>query len=1164
MPPIELRSVESFSAWLDDTVINAVPFGLSARLRPLLTPSGAAPARSVILVRPHAGHVLLSLRVRGNGEALLGTTVCDDGHSALHRGAPAASPVDLPGWQRKPLQQSTGTEADLHAFLLHPPTSACRASPISSDAQCFPFVLQTLLQLTRCDGGDASVLSSFPGAGLNSAAVDGVGRKLSVFAALLRHCAQWWVSSVDANHGAWLAMERQAHALYGRPSRPTLFFDSSAVMVPGAVEYGSSDCNAQRCFLRVLRRLSQRGGWCLHRRTPSRSAECHSERIDWLDYVVQRAIQCSLHPSGDYSSLVQCASSAGAVASASLSLREPDVWNDEVLSEPVVAVEKLWAVLWHVLATEVDEEVLVILHRLAREFVCGPSAANKKGKEGECTSGILQVSSVPLATVRFTLRRLARDPANAFACCSFPFAGPIAGGGGGAASAPGQQRTPVTGPLSLSRLLPPEILLLPFAAEHSSSSTLSPRFFLRGIQTPSAGCGAAGRRALRVLLLRVDAEGSWLPPAEELASRRTFHASYQQQAARDRRDGALQTSSTDDGSSEEEPDSLALQGMQGTAARVVTCPVAQSHASGCGPSSSVDGLMDCSPAEDRMISLLTAHVMHKAPFAQIMTSASARDELIWSATVRLYVYALIHNVRVILTPEKLPALTLRFGYRHLHQLHRTLCDLRQAWVSQGGVSTSAVSVHDSNDVIDATAVALLSAMCAREPPVAIYATDQLDLHSFAHLQKKVGDSALGDGGRRVKPSHMLLPVVLCRDVLRHPSPSPAAQVAAATTVVGEPSLDIETFTRLPHGVFVATYCCVLDEEIVCRTWAQCPSTRDADALMESCAGAESLFVADQRHLCLIAVEPSPPASMRVSERGTRATSERCSWKGCAATPSPSGQDWPSILLVAPTHVHAAHYGGLLRKAALALLDALPNEPPHNQAEKEGIPQISSPTQCSEDLRGVVCGGGAFYVALARHLRLLLHQLQQRPSLDGSVDIDVSARDHRWVCYLLYLLAEACGAVATQHAEPVIENGGASVAVSDTRTRGPRARRRLWLEVLREAVERRSTDAPQRCTELPALHVHHTEGVNVLAPPDAMPQQHLPADNSSPQSEKEEALPLYTVAMDLFAPQKPLTRQDAACEAKQSSELPLLEPLIANVRAIREAMWLLLLTLSSTV
>ncbi|KPA84961.1 hypothetical protein ABB37_01400 [Leptomonas pyrrhocoris] len=1118
MPPIELHSLESFSGWLHDNFVDAVPFGLSLRLRPLSTSSSAAPSRSTVLVRPHVGHVLLSLLARDSPELLT------DG--AKDSGAASSCFEDA----------TPGREA-----LSGHATSVNTNSPLfNSGPHFYPLLMQILLQLTRSDDEGRPVSSSTssfsPTSELGAAAaVDGVGRKLNLFAVLLRHCAQWWMPKDEADRSS--SASSRLHHLRGTAPRPFLFFESSAVAVPSPVECTSQLPNAQRLLLRVLRRLSQCGGWHLRLAPPKSGATNEGE--DWLDYVVQQAVDCDLRPYGDYRSILHSGSfTASSSCSASTSGNNGNtnsVLGEPSPSEPVVSVETMRAVLWHILATEVEGDVLAVLHRLAVEFLCGATAMGGEA----ATLNATRAKVVPLSCVRFALRRLLRTPERAFTCCPTTSSALL---------------PPVSGPIAFSRVLPRAICILPFADEHAgpaggdaTSPTRTSRFFLHGVRTTTAD-GAAHRAVRRVLLLRVDPEGCWLPAAEELASQRSFHASFQSQGERDGpRATALPSEDRGGVCEEADSDDFALREAQSSGRRDVN-NVDVAQAKDAAPRSSTQSGIESSAAEDATISFLTSHVLRQTPFVQSMASASAKDQLMWGATVRLYLYALLHEVRVILTPERLPALTKVFGYRHLSQLHQALCDLRK----KRGRETAPSGAYNT---LDTAVTTLLAAACAHEPPVAIYAVDQLDLQAFTQLQGEAGQHTQ-DGNERSRRS--LLPVVLCRDVLRSLSSQSLAPSAAAT-----PSLVSGQGSRsasLPQGVFAVTHCCVLDEEVVCRAWARHPSVGDADALMEACAGAERLFLPRKRDLCLLAFTPLSEAAF------TNANS----------TLSNDAQELelrcPSILLVAPTHVHATYYVGLLRKAGLALSDALPDLPTRSgdrsaRQETSGLP--------GESLRGVVRGGGGFYIAVAKQLRLLLLRLQgasltassiSRSHVVGFGD-DVPLRERRWVCYVLYLLAEACGAVATQHAEPVIAGEGERQNEANTASRawtcGPRTRRRLWLEVLRGTVESCApssfaTSAAKPST-LPALHVRHAGMTSSFAGPRC-----LPTSSRGGKSEEEKPSTPYEVAMRLFVSQPPSQRYDDEGEVAKGEELPLFEPLRANLRAVREALSLLVFTLSATV
>ncbi|KPI84549.1 hypothetical protein ABL78_6390 [Leptomonas seymouri] len=1135
MPPIELHSLKSFSAWLHECFVEAVPFGLSLRLRPLISSSG------IVSVRPHVGHVLLSLLARDPSESLTGGST-RSGANSSPLGDVALTSRNTPEQRRYPPPRCSSETEGRHsgrsgAAHTRVSADACPSSA-GGNPHSYPLLLQSLLQLTR---SDATCVSSSATAAVGAAAVDGVGRKLHLLAALLHHCAQWWASGNKTCSSN--STGDRSNNQRGSLPQPFLFFESSVVAVPLPADGTLQLHCAEHLLLRVLRRLSQRGGWRLHTRPPSGGET--NEGQDWLDYVVYQAVHCDLQPSGEYRSFLSEPPSTSTSPCSASTARENSLGLEPALSKPFVSVEVVRAVLWHILATEVDGDALVALHRLAENFLCWPAAAAEDSEALSAHCG----RRVPLSSVRCALHRLLQNPERAFTC--FPPTLSTEVGASSVALLP-----PVSGPIALSRVLPPEILVIPFSGEYAELAggdaarpAMTPRFFLRGVRRTSAD-GDVRRSLLRVLLLRVDPEGGWLPAAEALANCRSFHASFQRQGGGEIPGDTLPTSKGSDDVGEADPDDFALQEAQSAGRRlVINDPSGTSNQA--GRSLLQLGDTERSPAEDAIISFLTANVLREAPFAPAMASADAKAQLIWSATVRLYLYTLLHGVRVILTPERLPAFTKSFGYRHLEQLHRTLCNLR-------GRLTVEMELLREHSSLAAAATALLNSTCAREPPVAIYLVDQLDLQAFARLQEEAGQYR-PEG--REGPLHPLLPLVLCRDSLRHPVPHSWMPFDAATPA--PIPVCANTTISLQQGVFGVSHCCVLDEEVACRTWVQQPSLMDADVLMETCAGLERLSAANKRSLCLVAFAPPRKVLSGGAERKAKPT--------VGSGVQEYEQRGPTILLVAATHVHAVHYVGLLRKAGLALQDALLHLPTRI-SYSSGDQGPSGPS--SESLCGAVRGGGAFYVAVAKQLRLLLLRLQgapltassTTPSAADCVGVDVPLRERRWVCYVMYLLAEACGAVATQHAEPLIAGGSeANVALpasSRAWTCGPRARRRLWLEVLRGAVESRApipfvttTEPPPR----PTLHVQHA---NIARFSTCL--RCLQVCSHDGHSTTEDPSTPYEVAMRWFASPPPWQIHGATCEAGHGGALPLFEPLHTNTRAVREALSLLLLSLSAAV
>ncbi|CBZ29724.1 conserved hypothetical protein [Leishmania mexicana MHOM/GT/2001/U1103] len=1197
MPRIQLQSASHFSAWVQNEILTEVPFGLSLRLRPLpMQASAAVSGGEFVLARPHVGHVIASL-------------------TAETPGVPAAPATDDGGAGEAVEQDAAEVPRSL-------------SGRVHSTIDWYGFFLKTLLHLTSTNGspprhtGASASPSSLT---CVVAATDGVGRKTALYATMLSHCAEWW----DAD---WATRSTSAHLYHHSPPmqravalcRPFVFFDEMSEAAGRLADpsrlsgRGSADRGPRRRLLRVLRLLSTRGGWQLCVRRSSRgggartatttsSTLLHPEDddsvyVDWLDYLTERCVEVDLRPAGDYDdfeSLLRGTASDAWLGSSSTAHSTPITassartrncdcagdGNTGFACAVPDAFLPLSAVLWHVLSTEVEGTVLETLHGLVRQYLCWPFLALPDRAGDPSTTRRSDVTRI-FRYAYHALQTLVHTPEQAFACELTH-----SDRNGAASRTVSALPPPLAGPITLSCLIPNNVCLAPLARDSASS-----RFFLQGPPASVAPDGTVLRRhPLRVLLLRVDPEGGWLPPPETLASQRTLHASFDAQRG-EACDGDEGCEDDNNGTD----DDFALWEARGAGKRTVARPsaVAPGQRTTFASLLSPFRCADTSPTEDRVISMLTAHVIHSGPFAQAVTSTRNLEQCLWLAAIRLFVYALLHDARVVVTPERLPTFVKVFGYRHLPQLHQRLCEVRGAFREATADDGTLLLFADAADApTRAAAVSLLDAACQREPPICVYVVDQVSLSGFSRLQvrSRVSGTTRADQVVPSAPSSLpLLPVVLCCDVLRHPC-----------------SFDEARGSSRPSGICEVAHCGVLDVIELCHISALLQSQHSscAEEFVMRCAavvaseegGASRLY--DGR-VFMAALHPVVTPSLTDAgdcfrtQTGERRADHRaiCGADADTWNAAVDGSElWqpllPSVLLLAPTQQQTVLYGGLLRKAALALLEALPS-PCTNETDMSTSMRDATRT-AHANIPGAVRGGGAFFVSLARQARWLMRRLSLSPACaDAAATFDeagvagsgpfaspsavswgigVVPQDHAAIRFVLAILCESCAAMVTRLAEPLIERSGASghalsplySARASPPPRGPHARRRLWVEALRAAVEASSSVPGQ-----PVLHVYH-ESVDVML---------SEAANGTVFNACLGAKTLHERAMQCFASDRRFSSStsqsgadDDACAHRGgcATEPPLstylfLEPLHTNARAVREALALVLRTLSATV
>ncbi|TPP43846.1 hypothetical protein CGC21_21225 [Leishmania donovani] len=1106
MPRIQLQSVNHFSAWLHNEILTEVPFGLSLRLRPLtMQASTAVSGDGFVLARPHVGHLIASL-------------------TAETSRLPAALATDDGGAAEAVEQEAAEVSRSL-------------SGRVPSTIDWYAFFLKTLLHLTstngshlRCTGASSSPSSPT----CVVAATDGVGRKTALYAAMLSHCAEWWDAGRAMRSTSallWHHSPPMQRAVSLR--RPFVFFDETSEAAGRLADPSrlsrrdSADVGARRRLLRVLRLLSARGGWQLCvRRSPrggaaravstTSSTLLHQEDeesvyVDWLDYLTERCVEVDLRPAGDYDdfeSLLRGTASHVWLGSSSTAHSTPITTssartrscgcagggNTGFACAVPDAFVPLSAVLWHVLSTEVEGTVLETLHGLLRQYLCWPFLAPPDRAGDPLTTRRGDVTSI-LGYAYHALQTLVHTPEQAFACELMHF-----DRNGAASSTASALPPPLAGPVTLSCLMPNSFCLAPLACDSAAS-----RFFLQGPPASVAPDGMVLRRhPLRVLLLRVDPEGGWLPSPET------------------------------------------------------------------------------------------------GPFAQAVTSARNLDQCLWLAAIRLFVYALLHDVRVVVTPERLPTFVKVFGYRHLPQLHQRLCEVRGALREAAADDGTLLFFEDAADAVTrAAAVSLLDAACQREPPIAVYVVDQVSLSGFSRLQARSRASETTSADRVVPsaPSSLPLPpVVLCCDVLRHPC-----------------SFDEACGSSRPSGICEVAHCGVLDVIELCHISALLLQSQHSPCSAEKFAVRCAAVVASEEggesrlydgRVFIAALHPIVTPSLtdaddrfrtQTGERGAdpraRCGADADAWNAAVDESELWQPLLPSLLLLAPIQQQTMLYGGLLRKAALALLEALPS--PCTSETDISTSMRDTTRTARTSIPGAVRGGGAFFVSLARQARWLMRRLSLSPAcadaaatLAGvgvagsrpfaspeavSWGIGVAPQDHATIRFVLAILCESCAAMVTRLAEPLIERSAASgLALSplcSARTspppRGPHARRRLWVEALRAAVESSSTVPGQ-----PVLHAYH-ENVDVML---------SEAANGTAFDACLGAPTLHERAMQWFASDRRLSSStsqsganDDACVHRGgcATEPPLpthlfLEPLHTNARAVREAVALVLRTLSATV
>lgn len=742
-----------------------------------------------------------------------------------------------------------------------------------------------------------------------------------------------------------------------------------------------------------------------------------------------------------------------------------------------------------VMATEVEGAALRALAGLLVDHLVPPMNVDDDDGVGDTgTDGASPWTG--LAVIRRRLAWLVAAPHSAFSC-SAAFS---AGGGSSPFSssvraAAAAARAACPGPVASSQLVPADMILLPFEDEEEEEGLQGiaandidggvldkgrrlPWFFLPSAasdksKTDSSNTTTIAAAPVRVLLLRIDPAGDWLPPEEDAYNTQSFFRYYENDTAPSsggsgrgggarrlamRRHWADASSSSDEnehgngdryGGGGGGHGAACFEAMAARAQgrREVSAAVVGPSTSASGHATNSNGKDDEDDDQESIVRRLTA----------ALAGGTDRDRRLLSAALRLYGYAARHGVDVIVTPERAPR-----GWRRFSALYGEVLAAFLPPMGGGG-----------GDDCDGTTSVKYSGVGAVKVPC-IRLLDCVRLADFMALQARVG---VGGGAAPAVPppsshQHPRLPLLLCRDCLR-----PGAVTTATAAAAMPPGPAHRRRSDVGGGddgpVFAAAAVVVTPFSLLLRR----PLTQVRYILSSSSTGALELLPPPSigargaaqlgPRLCLIQLLPP----LKEGEEVEEASGHAVDTAGNSASYSPSSS---SMLVVAPTQALAARYELLLLKGAQSLASLLGSEPlqPLTMATTEA-PQLRGGNASADCVRA----GGAAFVSLAVSLRRLAVQLralavsqrqqQQQHHREGAV-ARAATVDPAMASLALGLLSTACLSVPTALAEGFIT--AAAATGGEKKGKGPRTLRRLWALALQEAM------SPSVEATRPQLHV----------------------------------------------------------------------------------------------
>lgn len=681
---------------------------------------------------------------------------------------------------------------------------------------------------------------------------------------------------------------------------------------------------------------------------------------DWLDYAVYRTLQAQLR-SGDAVQLLDASTDRLVPAPAHFwQLLESVVHRCLATEVEATVLDTLHRLLFAYLRSE-EPTTLVNLDDVEEGQSTGRQQ-REGGEEGE--------KARLLRRVRQRLHALLHYPRKALACSvTRSMATPFV-------SSARRSTAPYEASVQRSQLLPPHVLVLPLTVDDVARSVAgveTPLFYLSATITaahtdpqyhsphrpaatpvsrealperaevsaasPTSPCcshpKSEAAEGVAVALLRIDPDGDWLPPEEHTYNVQTFYTYYnndrhlQTQHSRRRKQGAgIGEDGRQTGAATPRcrRPSLAVVGSASSDdASDADAPTTSFHAldarsAGRREVRSFSRQDDApSPAEvphfEQLVSRLTAHVFGSPPATGVAALGVADTAHLLQCAVRLILWAVLHGVQVILTPERAPAIMKNAGRRYAAVIGRTL----QEWDE---LPCGVVAVPEVY-VVDEVRLDAFEDLLSRAPRRHHWHSSQT---TAAREAASVHDNDIPF------PLVGRSPILLQRDSLRAPFVEEDCLLDVFDVAVGTPAEVLEQCEN------VAAFCGAA------RTLAM--------------RGQPRYTTEKQRRLCVLRLwEPQP------QQQGMGPSS--LSGHVVPLTRCVQHLQYPTMLLAAPNRALAECYEALLVKSAGVLWGVLQ---PSTDAS-------SATLWCGRG--SLVTAGGSFYIGLCRELLSLAHDLQHR-------------------------------------------------------------------------------------------------------------------------------------------------------------------------------------------
>ncbi|CCW60320.1 unnamed protein product [Phytomonas sp. EM1] len=443
---------------------------------------------------------------------------------------------------------------------------------------------------------------------------------------------------------------------------------------------------------RVLRLLMEHRGVLLYDKTPSEE-NGKMVGVDWLDRITYDTI-IELARRGDFFFLGPCTADQKDTAHSTLQgLR------------PVSLFTLIAGSAYHLLATEVEGDVRDTLHHVLMEFLFQDD--ERDGPVQRCAETNQLSSSFTEGEKQQQLERV-KQRLEAFHSTRYvehclanalPFRTPF--------SASVRDEMPTfAAPVSCSQLLPRSLFLLPVARavvpswSRQSFNIVTGRCFSSSFHLGDSPCRQDGS-PVRVLLLRLDPAGEWLPEAEDLYNTQTFFSYYSNDTndlreedsfylrwreARgiDRPISAWRQKGVDGETTDEQESFYKMQARQiGTSECFKLDNVGYRVQESSQVRAAVTvNIQNVRPSEEEiffegLVDRTCTQLF--PPFRGKEVVEGDTFHLEFRAAVRLFIWCLLHGVRIVLTPERVPPLFKSFGERYGCALQHHLSHYEGIW-----------------------------------------------------------------------------------------------------------------------------------------------------------------------------------------------------------------------------------------------------------------------------------------------------------------------------------------------------------------------------------------------------------------------------------------------------------------------------------------------------